>query len=326
MRYLITGITGFVGPHLANLLLSRGDEVWGLSRACNGRETDIREIMSDKEYGKTQFVFGDLLYPHSLEKVFRETKFDGVFHLAAQSHPPISFAEPKMTFEVNSLGTVNLVEALLRHQPNCRLMFCSTSEVYGVTKVTGAPITEDFPIAPMNPYGVSKAAADLYVRERAISLKANFFVTRAFSHTGPRRGKIFSISSDAYQIVRIKKGLQDPVIRVGTLTSRRAVCDVRDIVKAYADLMGKFIPGEAYNIGGDVVYSIGELLEGMLIQSGLKGRVELKPDPALIRPIDIPVQVCAVDKCRALIDWKPEIPIDRTLSDLLDYWDRNLSA
>ena len=326
MKYLITGITGFVGPHLANLLLQQGHEVWGLSRASNGRETDIRDVMPDERFKALRFLFGDLTYPESIAKAFRSSPFDGIFHLAAQSHPPISFAEPKMTFEVNAVGTVNLVDTLLQTQPGCRLMFCSTSEVYGRGGTSGAPITEDFPIAPVNPYAVSKAAADMYVRERAASVQANFFVTRAFSHTGTRRGRIFSISSDAYQITRIKKGLQEPIIKVGNLSSRRAVCDVRDVVRAYAGLMEKFEPGQAYNVGGDVVYSIGELLERMLMISGLNGKVRLEPDPALIRPIDIPVQVCDSQKCRSLIDWKPEIPIlDTTLTDLLAYWDKKIT-
>src|SRR6185436_9568831 len=127
-------------------------------------------------------------------------------------HPPTSFSDPKGTFETNAVGTINIVEAIARYQPECKLMFCSTSEVYGAVSEEAGPIDEEFPIKPVNPYGVSKAAADLYVRERAKSLGLKFFVTRAFSHTGPRLGRKFSISSDAYQIARIKKGLQEPVI------------------------------------------------------------------------------------------------------------------
>lgn len=325
MKYLVTGITGFAGPHLANVLLEAGHDVWGLSRAGNGRETDIQDVMPDKTFKRIRFLFGDLTHPDSLVKIMRSTAFDGVFHLAAQSHPPISFAEPRLTFEVNAMGTINLVEALLQARPECRLMFCSTSEVYGCGGADGAPMDENCRIAPMNPYGVSKAAADLYVRERAASVKAQFYVTRAFSHTGPRRGRIFSISSDAYQIIRIKKGMQEPIIKVGNLSSRRVVCDVRDVVRAYAGLMDNIEPGQAYNVGGDVVYSIGELLDRMLVMSGLKGKVEIQPDPALFRPIDIPVQVCDSQRCRARAQWKPEIPIETTLGDLLAYWDKKMS-
>jgi nucleoside-diphosphate-sugar epimerase len=185
---------------------------------------------------------------------------------------------------------------------------------------SAGPIDENFPINPINPYGVSKAAADMYVRERAASLGLQFYVTRAFSHTGRGRGAKFSISSDAYQLVRIEKGYQEAVIQVGTLSSRRAVIDVRDCVTAYHSLMNSFAPGEAYNVGGEIVFSIGELLDTMLETTGLKDKVAIEVNPAFVRPIDIPVQVCNSDKTRKLTGWEPKLSIEQTLSDLLDYW------
>jgi GDP-4-dehydro-6-deoxy-D-mannose reductase len=324
MKYLITGITGFAGPHLANLLVRDGHEVFGLVRESNGREQDIRDVVPDEVYSTLKFVYGDLTHDRSLDRIFKNETFDGVFHLAAQSHPPTSFLDPHETFEINSLGTVNLAEALANRQPACKMMCCSTSEVYGDSPEAAGEITERFPIAPVNPYGVSKAAADLYIAERARSVKLPFYITRAFSHTGPRRGRNFSISSDAYQIARILKGLQEPVINVGTLTSKRVIMDVRDCVKAYYLLMQNFTPGEAYNVGGDTVYSIGQVLDMMLAMRGLAGRVEKRVDPKLVRPIDIPVQICNTDKCRTLTGWKPEIRLEKTLDDLLAYWEQKI--
>jgi GDP-4-dehydro-6-deoxy-D-mannose reductase len=324
MKYLITGITGFAGPHLANLLVGEGHAVYGLVRESNGREQDIRDVVPDDIYAKLKFVYGDLTHFRSLERIFKDEAFDGVFHLAAQSHPPTSFLEPYETFEINTLGTVNLAEAIATRRPGCRLMFCSTSEVYGDSPESAGEITESFPVAPMNPYGVSKAAADLYVRERARSVKLPFFITRAFSHTGPRRGRNFSISSDAYQIARITKGLQEPVINVGTLSSKRVIMDVRDCVKAYHLLMQTFTPGEAYNVGGDTVHSMGEVLDMMLDMRGLAGKVEKRIDHTLVRPIDIPVQICNTEKCRKLTGWKPQIRLAKTLEDLLAYWDAKI--
>ena len=324
IRYLITGINGFVGPHLANLLMDDGHKVAGLIRETNGRKVDIVDIVPDKYYSKIDFYYGDLISKESIFHVFKNNKFDGVFHLAAQSHPPTSFVNPIGTFNANANGTIHIAEAIREFQPKCKLMFCSTSEVYGIVPEKRMPIDESFPIAPINPYAVSKAAADLYVRERARSLKLPFFVTRAFSHTGPRRGNIFSISSDAYQIIRVVKGLQDKVIKIGNIESKRVVIDVRDCVKAYYLLMQKFTPGEAYNIGGDRVFSIAELLNMMLEMRGLKGKVKLVKDPKLVRPIDIPIQVCNSDKCRKLTGWKPKIPMEKTLKDLLDYWDSKI--
>ncbi len=324
MKYLITGITGFAGPHLANLLVGEGHAVYGLVRESNGREQDIRDVVPDDIYAKLKFVYGDLTHFRSLERIFKDEAFDGVFHLAAQSHPPTSFLEPYETFEINTLGTVNLAEAIATRRPDCRLMFCSTSEVYGDSPESAGEITESFPVAPMNPYGVSKAAADLYIRERARSVKLPFFITRAFSHTGPRRGRNFSISSDAYQIARITKGLQEPVINVGTLSSKRVIMDVRDCVKAYHLLMQAFTPGEAYNVGGDTVHSMGEVLDMMLDMRGLAGKVEKRVDPTLVRLIDIPVQICNTEKCRKLTGWKPQIRLAKTLEDLLAYWDAKI--
>jgi GDPmannose 4,6-dehydratase len=324
MKYLITGITGFAGPHLANLLVRDGHEVLGLVRESNGREQDIRDVVPDDVYSRLKFVYGDLTHYRSLDRIFKDETFDGVFHLAAQSHPPTSFLEPHETFEINSLGTVNLAEAIANRQPAARMMCCSTSEVYGDSPESAGEITERFPIAPVNPYGVSKAAADLYVAERARSVKLPFYITRAFSHTGPRRGRNFSISSDAYQIARIIKGMQEPVINVGTLSSKRVIMDVRDCVKAYYLLMGTFTPGEAYNVGGDTVYSIGQVLDMMLAMRGLAGKVEKRVDPKLVRPIDIPVQICNTEKCRQLTGWKPEIRLEKTLDDLLAYWEAKI--
>lgn len=325
--YLVTGITGFAGPHLANFLVERGDSVVGLVRSSNGREQDIRDVIPDKNLGKIKFVYGDLTNRERMAEVIRDGKFDGIFHLAAQSHPPTSFKDPIGTFNANAIGTINIVDALHRYSPQTKLMFCSTSEVYG--KVEGET-TEQHPLKPINPYGVSKAAADLYVRERAASEKLPFFVTRAFSHTGPRRGNKFSISSDAYQIARIVKGFQEPKINVGKLESKRIVVDVRDCVAAYASLMdafmeGKFEPGEVFNVGGDNVYSMGELLDKMLEIKELKEKVELYRNPDLVRKIGFGIQIPNSSKLRQVTGWKPKITMDQTLRDLLDYWERKIT-
>jgi GDP-mannose 4,6-dehydratase len=324
VRYLITGITGFVGPHLANLLLEEGHDVWGFVRASNGREDDIRDIVPDRNFQKLRFIFGDLTDYDSCLRAMQTEKFDGVFHLAAQSHPPTSFIDPRGTFLSNATGTVNLAEAIRAVAPACRMMFCSTSEVYGAPLESDGPIHENFPLRPVNPYGVAKAAGDLYVRERAASEGLPFFVTRAFSHTGPRRGRSFSIASDVYQVVRILKGFQEPVIKVGTLSSKRVVMDVRDGCRAYYLLMQRAAAGEAYNVGGDELFTMGEILDLLLELTSLKGRIRKEVDPKLVRPIDIPVQICDTHKCRELTGWKPTIAIRKTLEDLVEYYSRKI--
>lgn len=330
-KYLITGITGFVGPNLANFLIEQGQTVYGLNRRSDGTEQDIRDSVPTENYDKINFLYGDITNPGKMNEIFKTNKFDGVFHLAAQSHPPTSFKDPVGTFKTNALGTINIANSLEKYQPDCALMFCSTSEVYGVVEKNKQPISEGAHFNPINPYGVSKASADFFIRERASSKNLPFFVTRAFSHTGLRRAYNFSISSDAYQLIKIKKGLQEPIISVGTLSSKRVVMDVKDCIKAYSMLMeravnrDKKVIGKAFNVGGDELFSIGDLLEHMINISGLEGKVKKWVNPEFVRKIDIPIQIPDSEKLRTLTGWKPEISVvKQTLPELLDYWDRKI--
>ncbi|MFH1718526.1 MAG: GDP-mannose 4,6-dehydratase, partial [Planctomycetota bacterium] len=175
MKYLITGISGFAGPHLARLLLENRHEVYGLMRASNGRESDLLDVLTQDELASIRWVYGDLLDYTAMQNIFKKTELDGVFHLAAQSHPPTSFAQPVLTFNINVMGTVNLIDCIEKQQGhNCRLHFCSTSEIYGDQEGT---LTETSLIRPVNPYAASKAAMDLYVQERIRNGLINGFIT-----------------------------------------------------------------------------------------------------------------------------------------------------
>lgn len=336
MNYLITGITGFAGPNLANLLSEKGHKVYGLVRGSNGRENDIRDIVPDANYEKIEFIYRDFTRKKDMDGIFKDFELDGVFHLGAQSHPPTSFEDPEGTWDTNVNGTRNIIEAIKKYQPTCAMMFCSTSEVYGAVEESYGPIKEDAVIKPMNPYGMSKAVSDVEVLGQA-NIKASpfnlpFFVTRAFSHTGIRRGNRFSISSDAYQLIRIKKGLQEPKISVGTLSSKRVVVDVKDCVNAYYMLMERAVKGdekvigEPFNVGGEGLHEMRYFLDEMLDIAGLKGEVEEWVNPKFVRKIDIPVQIPDSTKLRELTGWKPEIPIRQTLEDLLNYWDKKITV
>lgn len=320
MKFLITGITGFAGPHLANLLHSKGHEVYGLIRSTNGRENDIRDVVSDEVYRDITFLYSDLKNYRVLQNVFKTHQFDGVFHLAAQSHPPSSFVDPLGTFEENIIGSANLIQAITDHQPDCKLMFCSTSEVYGNIGSDGRKIHWDDTLFPANPYGASKAATDLYMQERIENKKLKGYITRAFSHTGPRRGKNFSISSDAFQIARIMKGLQDPILKVGNLESVRVVIDVRDTVNAYyLAMMNSEVNGQVFNVCGDVPFKMRFFTEKLIEISGLKDVIQ-EVCPNLYRPIDIHYQHGDSENLVQLTGWQPEYTIEQTLGDLLKYW------
>lgn len=320
MKFLITGITGFAGPHLANLLHKNGHKIYGLIRSTNGRENDIRDIVSDEVYKDITFLYSDLKNYRVLQQVFKDHEFDGVFHLGAQSHPPSSFVDPLGTFDENIVGSANLIQAITDNQPNCKLMFCSTSEVYGNVGIDGRKIRWDDPLVPANPYGVSKAATDLYVQERITNGKLKGFITRAFSHTGPRRGKNFSISSDAFQIARMMKGMQEKTLLIGNLTTTRVVMDVRDTVRAYyLAMLSEESNGMIFNICGDTPRQMQFFTDKMIELSGLSD-VEQKIHDPFWRPHEIYYQHGDSSNLVEITGFKEEYDIETTLNDLIRYW------
>ncbi len=312
MRFLITGINGFAGPHLARELKLQGHTPYGMSHT--GCESEEYEILS-----------GDLRDQMEVEDIFQNYEFDGVFHLGSRTHPPTSFQEPVSYFETNALGAVYIADAIRRHQPDVVLMNCSTSEVYGIHP-ENTRIDENTPTLASNPYSVSKLAADLYIHERCDNGLLKAFTTRAFSHTGPGRPNNYSISSDACQIAKILKGKQEPIIRVGNLTSKRVVMDVRDVVAIYIQLMDVYISeagaghafGEVWNIGGNDLLSMQFYLDLMLTLFNVEA--ELRVCDKLYRKHDIPVQFPCSTKVRRLLGYHPKFDIDQTLYDLVTFW------
>jgi GDPmannose 4,6-dehydratase len=324
-KFLITGITGFAGPNLAKLLLEEGHEVHGILRCANGRQTDLLDILSLEEYNQIKFHVCDLRIYHSVKKIFDSNSFDGVFHLAAQSHPPTSFNDPMMTFEENVTSSVNIITCL--ENTETKLMFCSTSEVYGDTcKNKGLLRTTDN-LTPSNPYAVSKAAIDLYMQERMQNGFIKGFITRAFSHTGPRRGFNFSISSDAYQIAKMILNKQEKTLRVGNLNTERVVIDVRDCVRAYYLLMiSDRSHGGVYNICGTEVNKMKFFTDKLIEISGIpKDEINISIDDSLFRKIDIQVQIGDTTNLKEIIDWSPKYTVEQTMTDLLNYWLKKLS-
>ena len=312
MKFLITGVAGFVGYHLAKHLISCGHEVIGLLRTSPTKPID-----------GVEYIAGDVTNLDTM-KHLRAYKFDGVFHLASLTHPPTSFKEPVNYFKTNAIGSVNVCEAFGEESV---IMQCSTPEVYGICPEE--EIFETFPIHPMNPYGVSKAAADLYFLERTRNDSIRGFITRAGSHTGCGRPSCYSISSDAFQIMKIKKGLQEPIIKVGNIGSQRAVIDVRDIVIGYEELMirfrnGDIANGEVFHISGRKLQSMEYYLDMMLAESGVKATKEI--DRNLVRKIDIPRQLLNSDKMRNLTGWFPIIPVEDMLKSLLKYWEVEIES
>jgi len=321
MRYLVTGATGFAGPHLINRILEDDNEVVAMVRNLDTCR-DIKNIVGNN-IDKIEFVYGDLTDLDSISEVFAGDMFEGVFHLGAFAHPPSSFETPLLATQTNALGTAKICDEIIENMPLCVLMQCSTPQVYGICPAD-YKITEETPYNPTDPYGVSKALGDMYVAERARNTDLRVFFTRPFSHTGPRRGSNFSISSDAIQIARILKEQQEPVIKIGNMSSQRIVADVRDVVDVYYRLMLEFQKdniecGEVFHIAGNDLHPMQYYLDKMLELYNLED-VCLEIEPKFFRKVDIPIQVPDDSKVREFLDWEPTIPIEKTLKDLVDYW------
>ena len=325
MKILITGITGFLGPHLTNLLLKEEHDVYGLIRMNNGRENDIRDVIEDNLFEKIKFIYGDITDALSIQKIFNIHKFDGVFHLAAQSHPPTSCTDPISTWNINVMGSINIITAIIENQPECKLVFCSTVEVYGNEGIDNRKIKEDNKILPANPYGASKSAIDLYLQERINNNKINAVIVRPFCFTGPRRGSKFSISSDAIQIARMMLGKQNKILKIGNLDTVRIVADVRDIANAFMlIMMSDKTSGQIYNVCSGTPEKIGFYTKKLIELSGLQN-VEMEIEPKFWRDIDIQYQDGNCTKIINELGWFPKYSIDETLNDLLQYWLKKLS-
>jgi GDP-4-dehydro-6-deoxy-D-mannose reductase len=319
-KFLITGITGFAGPNLAKLLIQEGHEVHGVIRGSNGRQTDLLDILTLDEYNQIVFHILDLKQTNSVFKLFEKNKFDGVFHLAAQSHPPTSFSDPILTFEENVTASMNIITSL--ENSDTKLMFCSTSEVYGDSCKERGILKVTDPLTPHNPYAASKAAIDLYLQERFKNGFIKGYITRAFSHTGPRRGYNFSISSDAYQIAKMVLGLQEKKLKIGNLKTKRVVIDVRDCVNAYYLLMmDDRSTGKVFNICGKDVHEMQYFTDKLIESSKIPyNEIVQEIDPSLYRPIDIEVQIGDSSEVENLVGWRPMYSIEETMNSLLEYW------
>jgi GDP-4-dehydro-6-deoxy-D-mannose reductase len=314
LRVLITGITGFVGSHLAEYALSReGVEVFGTVR-WRSRMDNIEHILD-----KIHLFDCDLRDASAVRKTLQEVRPDYIFHLAAQSYVPTSWKAPAETLTTNIISQVNILEAMRElGLEETRIHVAGSSEEYGLVREEETPITEENPLRPLSPYAVSKVAQDMLAYQYHRSYGIHAVRTRAFNHTGPRRGHVFVTSDFTRQVALIEKGKKEPVIEVGNLEARRDFSDVRDIVRAYWLSLEKGEPGEVYNIGSGKAITIRELLD--LILSMTEAEIEVRQDPTRMRPSDVMLLVADYSKFHRATGWKPEIPFEKTVKDLLDYW------
>ena len=314
MKVLITGIAGFVGSHFTEYFLAKKDiEIYGIERWKASTENIAH--LKDKIKLYDECDINDIV---SMRDILKKVKPDFIIHLAAQSFVPTSWTAPAETVKTNMIGEVNLFEALRSLKLNPRIIVAGSSEEYGFVKKDELPIKETNPLRPLSPYAVSKVGQDLLGYQYYRSYGLDVIRTRAFNHTGPRRGENFVCSNFAKQIALIEKGKQKPVIRAGNLDAKRDFTDVRDMVNGYWLIMQKGKPGDVYNICSGKAYAIKEVLDILLPLS--KVPIKVKQDPRRMRPSDVPVLLGDCTKMKKLTGWKLTIPFKKTMEDLLDYW------
>lgn len=316
-RALITGISGFVGSHLAEYLLKHTD--WQVAGTVYGPEENIEHLRDRLE-----------LYPAELSEletvisIIDQAKPDYIFHLAAQPLVSLSRQDPWGTMANNIHLQLNILEAVARLGSTARILVVGSSEEYGLVKPDELPIKETNPLRPTSPYAVSKVAQDMLGLQYHLSHKLFTVRVRSFNHIGPRQSLGFVAPDFASQIAEAEVGLREPVIQVGNLEPQRDFSDVRDVVRGYHLLITQGEPGEVYNLGSEQARAVGELLEGLMAIS--KVPITVEQNPERLRPTDVPVIAGDCTKIRKQTGWRPKISFEQSLHDVLDYWREKIRA
>lgn len=318
MRVFITGAGGFVGGHLVDYLVTKPDiEIHaavflppGQNPRLDGRPVTQHHV--------------ELRNPEATLAALETIHPDQVIHLAALADVSQSFKHPWATLENNIAAQLNLLVALQQLKLPARVLIISSAEIYGAAKGTPDPLDESTPFEPSNPYSVSKIAQDMLGLQYFISHKMPIIRARPFNHIGPSQRGGFVAADFASQIAAIEAGQQEPVMWVGNLAAERDFTDVRDVVRAYDLLLNLGVPGEAYNVCSGQAYSIQYLLDTLLSFSSAS--IEVRRDPARMRPSDVPRRVGDATKLRSATGWEPVFAFEQTLLDILNDWREQLGV
>jgi GDP-4-dehydro-6-deoxy-D-mannose reductase len=302
-RLFLTGHDGFVGHTLRSLLE-------------DGGKRGYEVVLPSCHY--------DLRDPVSIERALPSTAPDCVIHLAAQSFVPESFRDPRLTFDVNFVGTLNLFQFLQRQGFRGRLLYVSSAEVYGLVDPAEMPITEERFPSPRSPYGVSKVAAEALCAQWRQTEALDVIVARPFNHIGPGQLERFVVSSFARQLVEIKLGRRKPLIATGDMDVTRDVTDARDVANAYLLLLERGVTGEIYNICSGLEFWIRDILSLLVELVGVE--VSIVQDPARMRATDQKRLLGSYEKLKRCTGWQPAIALRQSLADIIALWERQLAA
>ncbi len=315
-KALITGAAGFVGNHLSEHLILNGIEVFGLIHPSHPAQH------SKNLSKKIKIIKCDLLKKNDLERVLKGNRFEYIFHLAAFSSPPQSFIDPTNTLKNNIIGQLNLLEILASSNSDTKILIVGSSDEYGDVEEKYLPVAEDTPFSPQSPYAVSKIAQEMIGLQFFLHNKLKTVRVRPFNHIGPGQSLLFAIPAFASQIAKLEKAGGGEMY-VGNLNSWRDFTDVRDIAKAYLLALEKGTPGDVYNIGSGKVYKIADILEELI--SLAKVKIKVKLDPKLIRNMDAKKIYCDFSKFSTKTGWQPQVPIEKTLFDTIEYERKKLN-
>jgi len=310
---LVTGASGFVGKYFCEFIKSKSD--FKIHAVVHSTKR-TSQILSDQNINLVQL---DLKDQKKVFEAINKIKPDYIIHLAALTSPQKSFTDPQDTLVTNITAELNILEAIrLQNLIDTKLLIISSSEIYGLIGPSDNPVSETTMLKPTSPYAVSKITQDYLGFQYYLTHKIKCIIVRPFNHIGPRQIDKFVISDFSKQIAEIEKGKRKPEIVVGNLNAKRDFTDVRDVVRGYYSLLKKGIPGEVYNIGSGKSYYIKDILNKLIGMSGVK--ISIKIDENKFKPGDVPDIICDNSKLSKATGWKPEIPLDKTLKDTLDYW------
>lgn len=317
-RVLVTGGGGFAGSHLVDRLVADGHEVIATFNAQDSPEN----LKHHKRAISRRSL--ELTDKRAVEKLIADIKPNWIFHLAAFSSVGRSFAQEELTYQVNTLGSLYIIEAAEQLPALERIVMVGSADAYGIFSPTGKLLKEDQPFEPISPYGISKAQMERITQMHVAQRGLPAIIVRPFNHTGPRQSAVFALPSFARQIVEIEAGLRKPLIEVGDLTAQRDFSDVRDIIDGYLAAIQKGKTGRAYHLCSGKVFTLKKLLEIMLKQSGHKIKVTVAKDR--LRKADIPTLRGSNQRAAKELGYQPRYTIAVTLADLLSYWREKIDS